>query len=176
VETEAISQRDHLNLFAAASQTARTNDSQHSPSHEIKSSQELATETNPKVNSPEEQKEIKRLQARDREVRAHEQAHKATAGQFARGAARFDYETGPDGRRYASGGEVSIDTSVIPDDPEATVQKMRTIQRAALAPSDPSSQDQKVAAEAAQKAAAAQAEILRGREESEPGSIIDITA
>ncbi len=176
METDAVSPRDHLNLFAAADRTTRTNDSQNSPGHEVKTTQGLATETDPKVRTPEEQQEIESLQARDREVRAHEQAHKATAGKFARGGATFEYETGPDGRRYASGGEVSIDTSVIPDDPEATIQKMRTIQRAALAPSDPSSQDQKVATEAAQKAAEAQAEILSDREESERGSLIDITA
>ena len=175
METDTISPIDHLNLFAAANRTTHTNDSQSSPGHEINATQGLAAETNLKSNSPEEQKEIEKLQARDREVRAHEQAHKATAGQFARGAATFEYETGPDGRRYASGGEVSIDTSVVPDDPEATVQKMRTIQRAALAPSEPSSQDQKVAAEAAQKAAEAQAEILRDREESGTGSLIDLT-
>jgi hypothetical protein len=48
--------------------------------------------------------------------------------------------------------------SEIPGDPEATARKMEQIKRAAMAPVDPSPQDRRVAAEAAQKQAAAIAE------------------
>ena len=44
----------------------------------------------------------------DREERQHEQAHLSAAGGHARGGPSYQYETGPDGKRYAVGGEVSI--------------------------------------------------------------------
>lgn len=95
-----------------------------------------------------EHEQLKELAARDREVRAHEQAHKAVAGSYG-GAIHFEYQRGPDGNRYAVGGEVSIDTSP-ESSPEATLAKARTIQRAANAPAEPSDQDHAVAAQAAQ--------------------------
>ena len=104
--------------------------------------------------------EIARLKKRDREVRAHEQAHKAAAGQYA-GAPQYTYQRGPDGKNYAVGGEVSIDTGAIPGDPEATLRKAQQLQRAALAPAEPSSQDQSVAAEAASMAIKARIELAR---------------
>ncbi len=97
--------------------------------------------------SPPELAEISLLEKTDTAVRAHEQAHLAVAGSLARGGADFDYKTGPDGRRYAVGGEVAIDTSR-GDSPEKTLAKMRTVRAAALAPADPSPQDRKVAAQA----------------------------
>ena len=108
----------------------------------------------------EELAEIARLKRRDREVRAHEQAHQAAAGQYA-GAPRYTYQRGPDGRNYAVGGEVSVDTSPIPGDPEATLRKAQQLQRAALAPAEPSAQDQSVAAEAASMAIKARIELAR---------------
>lgn len=92
--------------------------------------------------------QLKQLSARDREVRAHEQAHKAVAGSYG-GAIHYEYERGPDGNRYAVGGEVSIDTAP-ESSPEATLAKARVIQRAASAPAEPSDQDRAVAAEASQ--------------------------
>jgi|GEM_PF-4366859 len=59
----------------------------------------------------QEQREVQELKTRDREVRQHEQAHMAAAGGHARGGPSYEYTTGPDNRRYAIGGEVSIDTS-----------------------------------------------------------------
>ena len=119
------------------------------------------------------QNEIKSLAARDREVRAHEQAHVAAGGQYA-GAASYQYERGPNGINYAVAGEVQISTSEEPT-PEATLRKAQIIRRAALAPAEPSPQDRRVAAMAAQMEAAARAEIARARdtepEESEDGAI-----
>lgn len=99
------------------------------------------------------------LKQRDREVRAHEQAHLSAAGRFALGGAGFEYQRGPDGRLYAVGGDVQIDTSPVPGDPRATLEKAETVRRAALAPSEPSAQDRRVAAQASRMAAAASAEI-----------------
>jgi hypothetical protein len=99
--------------------------------------------------SPEEERRVEALEALDRRVRAHEQAHRSMGAGHVRGPIRYDYETGPDGRRYAVGGEVLIDTAPVHGRPEETIRKMRQIQQAALAPADPSGQDRRVAAEAA---------------------------
>ncbi len=112
-----------------------------------------------------EQEQIEQLAERDREVRAHEQAHAAVGGQYA-GSPVYDYTRGPNGRNYASSGHVKIDVSVIPGDPEATLQKAQTVRRAALAPAEPSSADRSVAAKASQMAVEARAEIARSRGQS----------
>ncbi len=111
--------------------------------------------------SPEARREVRELEQRDREVRAHEQAHKAAAGPHA-GPVSYTYVTGPDGRRYAVNGEVPIDTSPVAGDPEATVRKMQQVRRAALTPSEPSVSDRRVAARAQQEERRAQAEMRKG--------------
>ncbi len=90
--------------------------------------------------------QLVKLQARDSEVKAHEMAHKSVGGSLA-GGMSFEYQTGPDGKQYAVGGEVSIDTSA-ESDPKATETKMRQVRAAALAPANPSPQDIKVAGSA----------------------------
>lgn len=102
-------------------------------------------------------KQLTELKARDREVRAHEAAHQSVGGQYA-GSISYVYERGPDGAQYAVGGEVSIDTSPVRGDPQATIDKMRVVRAAALAPAEPSAQDRAVAAEAMQLMLQAQAE------------------
>lgn len=98
----------------------------------------------------DEKKAVDELKTIDQKVRSHEQAHLAAGGNIVRGGASFQYQTGPDGKQYAVGGEVQIDASPITDNPEQTIQKMQQVRRAALAPSDPSAQDRKVASEASQ--------------------------
>jgi len=125
--------------------------------------------------SEEEKAEVQRLAQRDREVRAHEAAHKGAAGRYARGGAEFSYTRGPDGRQYASGGEVSIDVST-PNDPQEALRKAQIIQRAALAPAQPSGQDRAVAAQAAEMATNARAELNKQKsdsleEENEPKAV-----
>ncbi len=113
----------------------------------------------------EEQQDVRELKERDREVRAHEQAHKTAAGAHALGRPTFDFTTGPDGKRYAVGGEVSIDTGEVTGDPRATIQKMQQIRQAALAPGNPSAQDHAVAASAQAAEKRARAELAEQREE-----------
>jgi hypothetical protein len=108
--------------------------------------------------TPEEERQVQELRQRDAEVRRHEQAHAAAGGQYA-GAPSYEYQRGPDGRLYAVGGEVRIDTSPIPGNPQATIAKMQTVRRAALAPAQPSPQDQRVAAQAQREIASARAEL-----------------
>jgi len=110
--------------------------------------------------SGEQRKEVEALKQRDTEIRQHENAHVAAAGAYARGVS-FEYQAGPDGQRYAVGGEVSIDTSPVHDNPDAAIAKARTIRAAANAPADPSAQDRQVAAAATRMEAAARAEKMK---------------
>jgi hypothetical protein len=132
-------------------------------SRDQRSESRKSSDTNPQS---EEQQLIRELAARDQEVRQHELSHAAAGGQYA-GAPSFEYERGPDGRLYAVGGEVSIDTSPIPNDPEATLEKAEVILRAALAVADPSPQDRAIAARAAVMASEARAELAQQNRESE---------
>ena len=108
-----------------------------------------------------EQEEVDELKARDQEVRIHEMAHVMAGGAFVTSGPSYTYQTGPDGKGYAVGGSVGIDTSPIAGDPEATIQKMQTVAAAALAPASPSGQDLKVAAAARQAEAKAKAELAQ---------------
>ncbi len=121
----------------------------------------LETKPNGQPLTEEEQKQLDELKQRDREVRQHEQAHKAAAGPYARGGPTYEFQTGPDGKKYAVGGSVQIDTSEVPGNPQATIQKMQVIRRAASAPAQPSAQDRAVAAEATRKAQKARQELQK---------------
>ena len=123
---------------------------------------ELTTQSEPTTKQQSdvaEQRQISELRSRDQEVRAHELAHLAAAGGLSKGGPTFEFVIGPDGQRYAVGGEVQIDTSGVPGDPAATLQKAIQIQQAALAPAQPSAQDRSVAVAAAVMAAEARAEM-----------------
>jgi hypothetical protein len=122
----------------------------------------------------QQQQVVQQLNARDREVRQHEMAHQAAGAGFT-GAVSYSYQSGPDGRLYAVGGDVSIDTSPVGGDPEATLEKAEAIIRAAMAPAEPSPQDYQVAASARAMAAEARAELARMEEaeaEDESGSSV----
>lgn len=122
--------------------------------------------------SPEAQKVVDDLRARDREVRDHEQAHKRVGGAYA-SEPTYTYQTGPDGKRYAVGGEVRIDASPVADNPEATIQKMDIVKAAALAPAEPSSADRKVAAQADATRNQAQADLNEKRAAERRGDSVD---
>ncbi len=110
----------------------------------------------------EEQKQVQELKQTDREVRAHEAAHKTAGGSVA-GSVSFETVTGPDGREYAVAGEVQIDASPVANNPESTIRRMDQVIRAALAPADPSPQDRAVAAQAQQAKIQAQQEVAEKR-------------
>lgn len=144
-----------------------------------------ATPSEPRDSSGEplsdgETQQVRELQSIDAKVRAHEAAHIAASGGYARGGANFSYSTGPDGKRYATGGEVQIDTSPVPDNPEATVRKMQIVRRAALAPAEPSPQDRSVAATAASGESQARQEMVQENRQSagtgKPGEAADDNA
>lgn len=112
-----------------------------------------------------EEKQVRELKQRDREVRAHEQAHARVGGSYA-SAPTYEFQAGPDGKKYAVGGEVQIDSAPIPGKPEATIRKLDIVIRAALAPAEPSSQDLQVAQKARDDKIKAQAE-LRAQKQAE---------
>lgn len=114
--------------------------------------------------SPDQQKQLDELRARDADVRQHEQAHMATGGALVSGGASYSYQEGPDGKQYAIGGEVSIRLAS-GQSPEETLANAKQVAAAALAPVDPSGQDRAVAAEAGQMAREAQAAIDKQQQE-----------
>lgn len=138
-----------------------------------RSAEQPAEDRGPLELTEAEQAQVRELQQRDREVRAHELAHVAAGGPYVTRPATYQYQTGPDGRRYAVGGEVTIDTSV-PSDPREALAKAQIIERAALAPVEPSQQDYRVAAKARQMAADARREIAAERlEQTNSGARAD---
>jgi hypothetical protein len=102
-----------------------------------------------------------RLAVRDADVVNHETAHLVAAGGgVANGIPHYTYQTGPDGKNYAVGGEVKVDLT--PDkDPRITISKMEHVIRAAMAPSDSSAQDQAVVAAAEQVEAQARIQLAQ---------------
>jgi hypothetical protein len=116
----------------------------------------------------EQEQQVRQLEKRDAEVRAHEQAHMAAAGAMAQGGPKYSYETGPDGKRYATGGEVNI-VMKSGRTPEETIRNAQQVQAAALAPGDPSPTDQQTAAAAARMAQEARQQLAAQSQEKASG-------
>jgi hypothetical protein len=110
----------------------------------------------------EERRTIRRRSARDQEVRHHEGAHARAGGQYA-DAPHYNYERGPNGKAYAVAGQVSIDVSPVPGDPQGTIDKMAVVKWAALAPAKPSALDRRIASRAEAEGLMAQAELRKER-------------
>lgn len=84
------------------------------------------------------------IKQRYNEIYAHELAHKNAAGSF---GGSIVIEKNKDG--IPTGGHVDIQMPKLDKkNPDKTIQHADTVIRSAMAPSDPSSQDYKVAAEA----------------------------
>ncbi len=111
-----------------------------------------------------EQQEVQKLQRVDAEVKAHEQAHKAAAGGLQTSAPSYEYETGPDGEKYAVAGEVQVSYRRS-SDPGKNIQNAQKVRAAALAPADPSAADRAAARQASAEIAQAQAELQQQRAE-----------
>lgn len=129
---------------------------------EAKKSDEAAGPDERKQNgeplSEEEKQQVEYLKKRDQEVRAHEMAHVSVGGSLVKRGAMYEYESGPDGKRYAVGGDVILDVSE-GRTPEETIRKAERVRAAAMAPADPSPQDYKVASQADKMAAEARAQL-----------------
>lgn len=131
---------------------------------------ESAGKSNGQGLTEAEQAVLEQLEDRDREVRAHEQAHLAAGASYIARGVHYTYEQGPDGVRYAVAGDVQIDFSPVPGDPEATIEKAQAVYKAALAPAQPSAQDRRVAAQAMQMKMQARAEKLQMETREKPGA------
>lgn len=88
---------------------------------------------------------VKRFEDADSQVRLHEQTHAASSNLTS--TPKYDYQVGPDGKLYATGGEVRIDTS-IPDDEKAAQVKLDEIEDTASAPNNLSSADAQISRQA----------------------------
>ncbi len=98
--------------------------------------------------SPEDERQLQKLKQTDITVKNHERQHAAVAAGYVKNGPVYEYTIGPDNKRYAIAGHVSMDMSQVPNNPEATIRKAQVIKRAALAPADPSGADRAVASAA----------------------------
>ena len=87
---------------------------------------------------------LEKFRNKDAEIRTHEQAH-ASIGHTT-SPISYNYQEGPDGKLYAVGGSVRLNTS-IPDDPKAAAFKLDMIQKAATGVTHPSSADGAIASQ-----------------------------
>jgi hypothetical protein len=163
---QANEQVDFTSLQKEAEKNASTVTEQESRQNQQQSNKDNSEDNNSTADKTEEEvqqlaeeKVINQLKIRDKEVRAHEMAH-ANIGGTTTGAPSYTFEVGPDGKKYAVSGEVDVDLSIVPGDPQATIVKMQKVYAAALAPVSPSIQDTRVAASATQKILTAQSELL----------------
>lgn len=109
--------------------------------------------------TPQEKQELAKLKNTDAEVKRHENAHKAAAGGLRTSSPNYEYETGPDGKKYAVAGDVNISYQKS-SDPEVNLKNAQKLKAAALAPAEPSAQDRSVARKADMEIAKAKQEIL----------------
>jgi len=167
VDFASISEQAELANTSISEQNQEGKDPDQRDDHESKNSTKENEERTNSVNEEgqtraqelEQDRVISELKSRDQEVRSHEAAHASVGGSFT-GSPNFSYEQGPDGKRYAVGGEVSVDLSSVKGDPKATIAKMQKVHAAALAPVHPSIQDTRVASTATQMILQAQSELL----------------
>lgn len=85
---------------------------------------------------------LEKFKRTDAQIRSHEQIHASIGHTTA--PISYTYQQGPDGKMYAVGGSVRLDTS-IPDDPKAAAFKLDQISKAASGPVDSSGADNQIA-------------------------------
>lgn len=85
---------------------------------------------------------VEKFRSKDAEIRTHEQIH-ASIGHTTTPIS-YTYQQGPDGKMYAIGGSVRLDTS-IPNDPKAAAFKLDMLQKAASGPTQMSAADGSIA-------------------------------
>ncbi|MGI2169870.1 putative metalloprotease CJM1_0395 family protein [Shewanella sp. MF05960] len=173
-ETPANGQAMTSNVTSTTDANVTSNDAEVEQAANEQSQQESAAakeQINKQIAQKQQQidqaeaQQISELSKRDIEVKTHEQAHAAVGGSFAQSPS-YEYEKGPDGRRYAVDGEVSIDVAPISGDPQATLSKMQKVYAAAMAPVQPSMADIRVAAQAVQYMNEAKQALVVERQQS----------
>lgn len=159
----AFAPRDSATISQVARDRIATEDADKTPAKDP-----FDPNDDPELSDSQEQA-VQELKKRDREVRQHEQAHKAAAGDLATSGPNYTYQTGPDGKRYAIGGEVQIRLQT-GRTPEETIRKMERATRAANAPQSPSGPDQAVAAQATRMLANARKQMIERNHPTEFGA------
>ncbi len=110
-----------------------------------KSTQESYDELN-STNSKYDQKDYERVLGKfknlDTQTKAHEQAH--ASGAPTTTPIQYNYQVGPDGKLYATGGSVRFDTS-LPEDEASANAKLEQLKDASTAPNELSSADAQIA-------------------------------
>lgn len=171
VEDSVTLSPEALTKVQESEESDKSDDSTKNPDSEEESSGD------PQELSEDEKKMVDELKKRDQEVRTHEQQHVAAGGPYVKGGPTYSYQSAPDGKRYAVGGEVNIDTSPVAGDPDKTISKMQTVRAAALAPAEPSGKDRSVASQASAAINSAHAEKAKmeteEREESKVSNETD---
>ncbi len=100
----------------------------------------------------EEQRTVEDMRRRDSTVRQEEQTQAAQAGQFA-GAPIYEYQVGPDNKRYAVAGEVPVSIPDPSSDPATLERALDVLSQAATSPAATSAQEFMAAQQAAGQAA-----------------------
>ncbi|MCK5110299.1 MAG: hypothetical protein KAQ94_02175 [Arcobacteraceae bacterium] len=98
--------------------------------------------TSSKYEKNDYERVLEKFKSMDSNTRSHEQAHASLANTTT--PIQYNYQMGPDGKMYATGGHVRLDTSM-PDDPKAASVKLDQIKRSATANGDMSSADGSIA-------------------------------
>ena len=98
--------------------------------------------SNEKFDKQDYDKVLDKYKNLDSKVKTHEQAHAANGTTTA--PIQYNYHMGPDGKLYANGGSVRLDTSM-PKDESAANAKLEELKSASSAPSELSSADAQIA-------------------------------
>ena len=85
---------------------------------------------------------LEKFKSGDANIKAHEQSHASQVGTTA--PIQYNYQMGPDGKMYAVGGSVRLDTSM-PQDPKQAQLKLDQLKKSASSSSDMSSADSSIA-------------------------------
>ncbi|QDF29078.1 putative metalloprotease CJM1_0395 family protein [Halarcobacter anaerophilus] len=99
-------------------------------------------ESNSKYDEKDYNRVISKFEKLDEQTKAHEQLHASKAATTT--PINYTYQLGPDGKLYATGGFVRMDTSIPEDEASANV-KLQQLQDAASAPSELSGADMQIA-------------------------------
>ncbi len=128
---------------------------------------------NPNEKSEEENRTLQKLKNRDQEVRLHEAQHNRNPGTVSIGGPQYTYTIGPDGKVYATGGQVMVTTGAS-GDPKTALRKARALKSAALSTGEPSSMDMAAAVSAREMEMEAIIKLAREEKEKQEGLSIHV--
>lgn len=111
--------------------------------------------------TPDQLDKVKRLKQQEEKVMRRVNSRLAAGGDICE-KPTFQYEIGPDGKRYKTAGEVKIDISPCKT-PEETIAKMQRVKKAAMACGEPTKEDRAIYEEADRIAQMAQAQLNQER-------------